>query len=168
VAEWEKEINQLFRVYSRQLLYGVGRFLVVTTSQYDENGKNITAEVFVFAYDTAPEEKRFNIGGIKYTENPELHAPNIDLEYIERLAQQKAKNIICAHQLAEYRKTKEIEYIRDRPIELSRCDNAALIDLKYNGYEAELKKDAEHSKSEELRKLINVILNVKMEIFDID
>jgi hypothetical protein len=162
-------MNDGYRVYCSDWLYGFGRFIVITTSQYEANGKDITSEAFVFAFDTAPQEKRFNARIINYKANLETEGIiNIDLKFMEEEAQRQARNLIYEYQYEKYKKTKDTD-LMDRTFKLSLCDKDALISLKISGdYEPELRTIIKDSKSEDLKKYLSLILSLpKLEIRDI-
>lgn len=155
-----------FNVYRSDWLYGFGRFIVITTSQYDINGADIISEAFVFAFDSVPQTKPFQAMMINYKSNPENKGKiNIDIPFMEQEAQRQAMNCIYEYQYEEYNKSKDIDLI-DKTFKLQPVKADALISLKINGdYEAELKSVVEYTKSDDLKKYITLILSLpKLEI----
>jgi hypothetical protein len=149
-----------FNVYCSDWLTGFGRFVVITTSQYDTNGKDITSEAFVFGLDSAPTIKRFTGQLIHYEDNPEARdVVNVDLLFMEEEAQRQARNMIYEYQYEEYTKTNRSELI-DSGYKLLPCNKNILITLKVSGnYEAELQSIANDTRSSGLRDFISRILS---------
>jgi hypothetical protein len=152
-------MKEIFNVYCSNWLYGFGRFIAITTSHQDSEGKDITSEAFVFLLDCTPQVKRFKAREINYTADPETHTEEINLITMEQEAQRQARNLIYEYQYEEYTKNKDINYMGT--IELARCSRDILISLKIGcGYEAELKSIADDTKSEELREYISRLIRL--------
>ncbi len=153
--------SEYFRVYCCDWIYGFGQTLVITTSQQDINERNIiAAETFVLAFDNIDNSvKGFKSKAIKYEAMPEdKNLVNIDALYMEQEALRQAKNIIFGFQWDEYNRTQDKGYI-DRGFMLKSCDKTELI--RITGCEAQLKWIQSHTKSEQLKNYISVLLGQK-------
>ncbi len=160
-------MDEDFNVYCSDWLYGFGQFVVITTSQYIENGKDIRAEVFVFAGDTDTQVKCFKAKVINYKAKAETQGiVNIDLEFMKKEALRRARILIYQCQWAEYDKTKNKDLI-DRTFQLEPCDKLTLIEI--DDYDTELKFIKERTKSEGLKQYISTLLSLpKLEIEEIE
>lgn len=146
-----------FNVYCSEWVFGFGRFIAIITSKSDVNGKEMSAEVFVFAFDMAP-QKIFSHRVMIYCEKPEVKGI-IDLSFMEQMALQEARNLIYSHQYKKYMQTKDTR-LMENTYKFVPADANLLITLKISGnYETELRFVMENTKSEELKKYISLILS---------
>ena len=151
------ENKGLFKCYCSDLVYGFGRFIIITTSQYCENHKDIIAEVFVLGFDAAG---LFQGNQIKYEYRMgDEKLVNFDLAYMENEAQNQARKLIFDFQQGKYKQTKDIDYLR-RDFEFKECRRNSIISLKNtHGYEKELKQITKWTINDELREYIQLILS---------
>lgn len=163
-------MGKAFNIYCTDWLFGFGRFVVITTSQYDENGKDITSEAYILSFDTAPNVKRFKARSIHYRDNPETQDMiKIDTKFMEQEAQRQARNLIYEFQYQEYKKKSDPD-LMDSSYNLVSCEQDVLITLKISGdYESELKSISDNTKAGGLKEYIDLILSFpKLEIRDYD
>ena len=155
--------------YYSDWLFGFGRFIVITTSQYDTSGMDIVAEAFVFAYDMAPQQKQFSGQRLVYKAKKEDKGiSNIDLGFMENEARTCARNIIGQFQIKKYKKTKDSDLL-DMSFKLNPCEKEVLISLKVSGqYREEMELITQKIKSEDLKKYLLLLLSFpEIEIKDI-
>jgi hypothetical protein len=151
------ENKGLFKCYCSDFVYGFGRFIVITTSQYCENHKDMIAEVFILGFDTAG---LFQGNQIKYEYRiGDEKLVNFNLAYMENEAQNRARYLIFNFQQEKYKQTKDIDYLR-RDFEFKECRRNSIISLKStHGYEKELRQITKWTINDELREYIELILS---------
>jgi|GEM_PF-4633471 len=150
--------DALVKFYCSDFVYDFGRFVVITTSQYLKNHKDIIAEVFVLGFDT---EGLFKDNQLIYKYSMGAEKIEIfDLAYMESEALNQARILIFKFQIEKYKQTKNIEYQR-RDFEIKECKRSIIISLKnaFN-YENELKVITKHTINYELREYIELILSI--------
>jgi len=99
--------EEILNVYCSDLVEGYGRFIIITTSQFYKNGKDIISEVFIFGLD-----QDFFQGQVihyHYHEGDDEMIVPIDFSYMEKEATSQARNIINKLQHDYYQKNKDID-----------------------------------------------------------
>jgi len=152
-------MDEFFTVYCTRPLYGIGKLLVITASQYESNGKEFTAEIYLFACD-GPGGYRYKGKRFIYNLDPESHPEMVNVEFVEIEVKQSAISIILLTQHKEYLKTADRNFI-DFPVELIICDKEELDVLKDNGfYEDRLVYIAATTKSQQLKAYLDMTLHI--------
>ncbi len=147
----------LFKCYCSNLIYGFGRFIVITTSQHYENQNDIIAEAFIFGFDTPGIFQGIQIK-YKYHTGDEKIA-KFDLEYMENEAQNQARILIYKLQEERYEQTKDIDLFR-KDFEFKECRKNYIISLKNaQDYTRELEQLTKWTINNELHEYIVSILS---------
>ena len=147
----------IFKCYCSDLVYGFGRFIVITTSQLHKNQKDIISEAFIFGFDTSGIFQGIQVK-YKYHIGDEKIA-NFDLQYMENEAQNQARILIYKLQQEKHKQTKDIDYLR-KDFEFKECNKNSIISLKnIQDYSRELTQLTKWTINKELRKYIAMILS---------
>jgi len=151
------EKKALFKCYCSDIIYDFGRFVVITTSQYCENHKDIIAEVFVLGLDT---EELFQGNQIQYRyKMGDEKLVDFDLSYMENQALEHARKLISYFQQERYKIAREVEYLR-KDFEFEECGKSAILSLKHaHDYENSLRRITEWTVNDELREYLELILS---------
>ena len=147
----------IFKCYCSELVYGFGRFIVITTSQLHENQKDIIPEGFIFGFDTSGIFQGIQVKYNYHTGDEKI--ANFDLQYMENEAQNQVRILIYKLQQEKYKETKDIDYLR-KDFEFKECNKNFIISLKNSQeYSRELKQLTMWTINEELREYIAMILS---------
>ena len=152
-----------YKIYVTDWIYGLGRIVLVTTFQ--SSGSQLSSEVFMFGCDKVMDQKLFQQRGLTYFKNSEdIEDQIIDLEFMENEAREHGRQIIQGERARLFQKTNDRAHVLEA-FELSEMfDNSVLSSLKTCcGYQLELGKVSENTKSKKLRAYLKFILSIKIE-----
>jgi hypothetical protein len=149
--------ESFFKCYCSDHTFGFGRFIVITTSQYHDNKKDIVAEAFIFGLDTSGIFQGIQVKYKHHTGDEKI--ANFDLQYMENEARNQARILIYKLQQDKYKNTKDIDFLR-KDFEFKECDKNSIISLKNTqDYAQELAQLTKWTINSELSDYILIILS---------
>lgn len=155
-----------YKIYGTDWIYGIGRVVLVTTFQ--SSGRQLTSEVFLFGLDRVTDKKLFGQRVITHTIPEDVEDRIIDLGCMENEAKEQGRNIIQQERWRLFKETNERAHILESFELYEVSDNTVLSSLKISGgFEEELKQVSQNTKSDRLRAYLKFLLSITIEVHDV-
>lgn len=151
----------MVKYYLSNIVFGLGRFVVITTAEQVEN-RDIIAETYVFGLDTEGIFKGAFIH-YQYHEGDE-NVTDIDLDFMEQEAMNQAKMIINELRISKYNETKEVEFLKNISIDFQECRKEVIVTLKNRWYREDLEQLLNDTQNLDFKDYLKAILALRVTV----